>query len=374
KKGLLGCHDEELRNQVRYLPAYFAKLKSADAGTIAVMEPDLSVAEESHQSVAFKRCFVAPAPARFAFPYCRPIIALDGTFLKGKVKLVLLLAATFDANDSLIILAWALVPSESTSSWTWFIRNLKTAFPRVESKLMTVVSDRDKGLMAAVDDQLPDVSHAYCCYHLAANLKKHHGASTQPLFWRCVYAMTKAEFDLAMDQLRVRCKEAADYLCAPEQEHTHWATYAFNNRRWGLVTSNLAEVANSLLVSIRSLPLLSMLSSIYEHQQEKYHARRLESQGWSGYITPTALRTLKLASDAARAALSSYLRQPPISHVHQTYTTSNWSNTYTNPFVPVSTSDFPVAEWLEAPELTQTKGRPRIKRMEKGAVQVFDHF
>ncbi|KAE8233607.1 hypothetical protein CF326_g1353 [Tilletia indica] len=417
KKTILGCHDEELRNQVRYLPAYFAKLKSADQDTIAVIVPEIPQESQTNTKVEFERCFVAPGPARVAFNYCRPIVALDGTFLKGKVKLVLLLAATFDANDSLVILAWGLVASESTSSWSWFIRHLKAAFPRIEAPVITIVSDRDKGLLAAVDEELPDVSHAYCCYHLAANLKKHHGASTQPLFWRCVYATSESEFNRAMDQIRERCKEAADYLCAPEQDHSHWASYAFKNRRWGLVTSNLAEVANSLLVPIRSLPLLQLLSSIYEHQQEKFYARRMESQVWQGHITPTAMRNLKLACDAARGmstvpscahsglvrsgnsswevympgsnevpegacacgvpqqllrpcahlvALSVYLRQQPIDQVHSGYTTSIWTTTYFNSYLPVSTSDLPVADWLEGPELTQTKGRRRIKRMEKG--------
>ncbi|KAE8183396.1 hypothetical protein CF335_g8335 [Tilletia laevis] len=420
KKTLLGCHDEELRNQVLYLPAYFAKLKDADPDTIAVMLPDPSQDSQQDTKTEFKRCFIAPGPARIAFDYCRPIVALDGTFLKGKVKMVLLLAATFDANDSLIILAWALVSSESTSSWSWFIKNLKAAFPRIEKPFTTITSDRDKGLLAAVEDELPEVCHAYCCYHLAANLKKHHGASTQPLFWRCVYATSKQEFDRAMGQLRERCKEAADYLCAPEQAHEHWASYAFPNRRWGLVTSNLAEIANALLVPIRSLPLLQLLSSIYEHQQEKYYARRVESQAWQGPLSPTATRNLKVACDAARGmstvpscefsglvrsgtsawevylpksnefpqgactcgipqqllrpcahlvALSVKLRQQPISHVHSSYSKSTWTTAYNNSFFPVSTSDLPVADWLEGPELTQTKGRRRIKRMEKGKKQ-----
>ncbi|KAE8208357.1 hypothetical protein CF327_g7125 [Tilletia walkeri] len=231
KNTLLGNHDEELRNQVLCLPAYFARLQAADVDSIAIMEPSAPAADWTEGKVDFKRCFVAPGPARAAQPYCRPIIALDGTFLKGKVKLVLLLAATFDANDSLIILAWALVHSESTNSWSWFIEHLKAAFPLAKSGVMTIISDRDKGLMNAVENLIPNAQHAYCCYHLAANLKKHHGAATQPFFWRCVYATTKTEFDRHLANLRARSDAAANYLCAPEQAHHHWATYAFLGRR-----------------------------------------------------------------------------------------------------------------------------------------------
>ncbi|KAE8217014.1 hypothetical protein CF326_g9602 [Tilletia indica] len=59
-------------------------------------EPSAPAADWTEGKVDFKRCFVAPGPARADQPYCRPIVALDGTFLKGKVKLVLLLAATLD--------------------------------------------------------------------------------------------------------------------------------------------------------------------------------------------------------------------------------------------------------------------------------------
>ena len=42
--------------------------------------------------------------------------------------------------------AWAVVESENKDSWTWFLSYLKKAIP--ESVGMTLISDRDKGLLA----------------------------------------------------------------------------------------------------------------------------------------------------------------------------------------------------------------------------------
>ncbi|CAD6983462.1 unnamed protein product [Tilletia controversa] len=399
KRTLLGGQDDELRAQVRRLPAYLKKLTTADPGTIAVLEPALA----SDITRKFERCFVAPAAARAAFATCRPLVALDGTFLKGKIKLVLLLAATFDSNDSLIILGWGLVKVENIDNWTWFISQLLAALPALGESSTTIVSDRDKGLLNAVSTQLPEVPHAFCCFHLATNLKTRYGASLLPLFWRCVYATSKTEFDVAMSQVRERKKEAAEYLCAPEQAHAHWASYVFPGRRWGLVTSNLAEVANSMLVPIRALPVIDLLAGIYDHQQAKFHERAEEANAWASGVSPSATRALKLACDAARsfsvtkassmsglvrdgsssyevdlpgstaspfgrcscgkfqelmrpcahiAALSLAHGQAPITHVHSGYNVATWRATYARKYVPVSTWLLEEDPSLEAPPLT----------------------
>ncbi|KAI5662937.1 hypothetical protein M9H77_22260 [Catharanthus roseus] len=50
------------------------------------------------------------------FPYCRPVISVDGTHLRGPFKGVLLIASTWDANNHLFPLAFAIVDKESSES------------------------------------------------------------------------------------------------------------------------------------------------------------------------------------------------------------------------------------------------------------------
>ncbi|KAK8690434.1 hypothetical protein V6N13_073967 [Hibiscus sabdariffa] len=50
---------------------------------------------------------------------CRPIISIDGCFLKGHFRGYLLAAVGIDANDCIYPLAYAVVESENTSSWCW---------------------------------------------------------------------------------------------------------------------------------------------------------------------------------------------------------------------------------------------------------------
>ncbi|XVF71656.1 hypothetical protein PTKIN_Ptkin12aG0057100 [Pterospermum kingtungense] len=59
---------------------------------------------------------------------CRPILSLDGCFLKGYYGGQLLVAIGIDANDCIYPLAYAVVESENYESWCWFLLLLKKDF------------------------------------------------------------------------------------------------------------------------------------------------------------------------------------------------------------------------------------------------------
>src|SRR5450432_696946 len=92
------------------------------------------------------RIFVCPPQARQTFRLFRRLVALDGTFLKARFILILLLAVGIDANGEIYPLAWAVVESENSSSWGWFLQHLRWAIPALTEEPVTLISDRDKGL------------------------------------------------------------------------------------------------------------------------------------------------------------------------------------------------------------------------------------
>jgi hypothetical protein len=59
---------------------------------------------------------------------------------------MLLIACKIDANDQVIPLAWALVPIEETSWWSWFLRYLKACYPKMDMDKHVFISDREKGI------------------------------------------------------------------------------------------------------------------------------------------------------------------------------------------------------------------------------------
>ena len=54
--------------------------------------------------------------------HCRPVFSIDGTFLISKYQSTLLIAISYDANNKLVPLAFALVEKENNDSWGWFLR------------------------------------------------------------------------------------------------------------------------------------------------------------------------------------------------------------------------------------------------------------
>ncbi|KAH9138763.1 hypothetical protein AeRB84_016935 [Aphanomyces euteiches] len=79
------------------LSNYFEQIKSANPGTHAKVE---SFGGHFHRSF-----FLSGFSARAA-KYCQPVIALDGTHLKGLMNLngTLLVASAKDPNNSMLIL------------------------------------------------------------------------------------------------------------------------------------------------------------------------------------------------------------------------------------------------------------------------------
>jgi hypothetical protein len=215
----------------------------------------------------FQRIFVCPAQNRQSFQLCRRLIALDGTFLKARFILTLLLAVGIDANGELYPLAWAVVESENSSSWEWFLERLQWSLPAFSEEPATIISDRDKGLQEAESVLGPLAKIAFCCYHLKGNFTDKFGRALAPHFWKVARAKTRAAYDAALTELRTIKPEAAFYLEAASPET--WATAFFPGQRYGHDTSNVAESLNQVLRFDRELPILELLDSIWHRVMEK---------------------------------------------------------------------------------------------------------
>jgi len=126
--------------------------------------------------------FICPPQGKQTFWLLRRLVAVDGTFLKARFVLTLLLAVGIDANGELYPLAWAVVESENQSSWEWFLHHLRWALPLLAEEEATLISDRDKGLLEAEEVLGPQVTRAFCCHHLKGNFTDRYGRALAPAF------------------------------------------------------------------------------------------------------------------------------------------------------------------------------------------------
>jgi zinc finger SWIM domain-containing protein 3 len=76
-----------------------------------------------------------------------------------------------DGNNEILPLAWAVVLIEDEDNWKWFLNNLKDCLYEVETISMVIVSDWNKGLHKAVQQELPNAYHSYYYPHLTDNIQ-----------------------------------------------------------------------------------------------------------------------------------------------------------------------------------------------------------
>ncbi|KAK0597773.1 hypothetical protein LWI29_028476 [Acer saccharum] len=104
----------------------------------------------------FHRLFLSFEAQKLGFlEGCRPFIGLDGCHLKGPFGGVLLSAVALDANSGLYPLAVCICEKETNYSWLWFLNHLKEYLQYPEGRPLTFMTDRQKGVINALEDHFP---------------------------------------------------------------------------------------------------------------------------------------------------------------------------------------------------------------------------
>jgi transposase-like protein len=64
----------------------------------------------------------------------------------------------------------------------WFCTFLEQTFEKIDSANSVLISDRDKGLITAIESCFPKAYPAHCCQHIADNIQSRYRAKCRPLF------------------------------------------------------------------------------------------------------------------------------------------------------------------------------------------------
>ncbi|GJS85782.1 mutator type transposase [Tanacetum coccineum] len=142
------------------------------------LERDYNPNETTRQ---FKRIYVCIGALKRGFKEgLRELLGLDGCFMKGQYPGQLLTAVGIDANHGIYPLAYAIVETENTHSWSWFLTCLGDYLDLNPMSNFTFISDRQKGIQAA---------------NFKAQWK---GNQFKELVWKCAAATTVQYFDGGM--------------------------------------------------------------------------------------------------------------------------------------------------------------------------------
>ncbi|KAK9993410.1 hypothetical protein SO802_023113 [Lithocarpus litseifolius] len=105
------------------LPHFLARLKDASLSTKYKLLVDDNY---ERGTCTFKSVFWAFRPCIVGFKHYRPMISIDATHLYRKYKGKLMIAIATDANNKIYLLAFAVVESESTETWGWFLACIRS--------------------------------------------------------------------------------------------------------------------------------------------------------------------------------------------------------------------------------------------------------
>ena len=133
--------EKEYADQFAHLRGYVRETEKTNPGSSVVLD---TISNATKKDV-FDRFYVCFEKLRSSCRgTCRPIIGLDGTFLKVAVNGILLIAVGHDANNQIFPFAWAVVQAESTDTWLWFIKRLKHDLSLGDDSKYVLLSDSSK--------------------------------------------------------------------------------------------------------------------------------------------------------------------------------------------------------------------------------------
>lgn len=252
--------------------------------------PDSVCDLERDEARRFKRLFVGFAACKHGFKFCLPLLFLDGTFLKGTHKGCLLAACAKDGNRGLYPIGVAIVDSENSENWHWFMLKLRDFLDF--DKEVVFISDRHEGLLRAVESVFPSSPHSYCLLHLKANLRKHIGGldtkkkkHIMALFHRCACSANIQECDNLLSKLKQDGGvKITEFLSRLETEH--WCHPYFPGKRYGELTSNLVECFNNWIKKERRLPITQLVDKIKLKLMDQMCDRRELAANWKTVICP----------------------------------------------------------------------------------------
>ena len=168
------------------------------------------------------------------------------------------------------------------------IRNKVTQRTRI-----CVISDRHPGVMAAMSDPhlgwvAPSAYHRICMRHLARNfMTRFKDKLLKNLVCRVALASTQRKFNKHMATIERINSEAQQWLEAiPFQL---WALSHDRGRRYGIMTTNMLEVFNSVLKGARRLPFTALVQLTFFHFNNYFVARSEQGANrlaFDGLFTP----------------------------------------------------------------------------------------
>ncbi|RHN49495.1 putative transcription factor interactor and regulator CCHC(Zn) family [Medicago truncatula] len=274
----------------RLLPAYCEQIRKTNPGSIA------SVGATGQEN-CFQRLFISYRASIYGFiNACRPLLELDRAHLKGKYLGSILCAAAVDADDALFPLAIAVVDTESDENWMWFMSELRKLLGVNTDNMprLTILSERQRGMVEAVETHFPSASHGFCLRYVSENFRDtFKNTKLVNIFWNAVYALTAAEFESKITEMIEVSQDVISWF-----QHFPpflWAVAYFDGVRYGHFTLGVTELLYNWALECHELPVVQMMEYIRQQMTSWFNDRREVGMEWTSILVPSAEKRISEA-------------------------------------------------------------------------------
>ncbi|KAH7844546.1 hypothetical protein Vadar_029198 [Vaccinium darrowii] len=157
----------------------------------------------------------------------------------------------------------------------------------------TFINDRQKGLLPAINEEVPRAEHRHCAKHLLSNFQKRfRGVSYEENFWDCSKATYVAIFEEAMARMKEEDEEAHHWLTLEPPQY--WSRSHFRDIvKCDMVCNNLCEAFNKALLEATGKPIIEMLELIRCYFNHRMLIRREWIKKFGNELLPNCYSKLE---------------------------------------------------------------------------------
>ncbi|XP_074266765.1 uncharacterized protein LOC141590048 [Silene latifolia] len=205
-----------------------------------------------------------------------------------------------DPNNNIYPVAWAVVEVENRESWTWFLSLLMEDLEKEDGAGLTIISDRQKGLLEAFNIVTPKAEIRFCVRHIWANFKQQFsGPVYKEAFWKACRATSIAEFNRELEGIKFLSTKAHAYLTSIPAKH--WSRHAFSTTsKTNFLMNNMCESFNVVLKEARDKPIITLMEWIRRYVMKRHYEERVGVVGYEGRVMPLVTKYLQWADDECR--------------------------------------------------------------------------
>ena len=118
-------------------------IRVTDVGSKVILRTEIT---EPNTQPKFKRMYVRYNAQSWILwgGGCRPLVGLDGCYLKGKFGGHILSATARDGNDNIFPVALGVIEQENNDSWVWFLQTFADDIGRPNELNLVFILDRQK--------------------------------------------------------------------------------------------------------------------------------------------------------------------------------------------------------------------------------------